>query len=75
MAALIWRLPAIEAVTVGSSRAGGDRGDPRGSGELGVGGEAIGAGDLTDEFGRGQRPAAALGDELWRDLGDQVGDP
>ena len=38
-----------------------------GSGELGVGGEAIGAGDLTDELGRGQRPAAALGDELWRD--------
>jgi hypothetical protein len=65
---------AIEAVTVGSSRAGGDRGDPRGSRELGVSGEAIGAGDLTDELGRGQRPAAALGDELRRDLGDEVGD-
>jgi hypothetical protein len=65
---------AIEAVSVGSSRAGGDRCDAAGAGELGVGGEAIGAGDLTDELGRGQRPAAALGDEPRRDLGDQVGD-
>ena len=30
--------------------------------------------DLADELGRGQRPAAALGDELCCDLGDEVGD-
>ena len=32
------------------------------------------AGDLADQLGRGQRPEAGLGEQLRRDLGDQVGD-
>ena len=48
--------------------AGGDRRDAGGAGELGVGGEALGAGDLADELGGGQRPAAGLGEQLRREL-------
>ena len=46
---------AVEAVAVGVAGADRDRGDAGGAGELGVGGEAAGAGDLADELGRGQR--------------------
>ena len=52
----------------------GNGGDAGGSGELGVGREALGAGDLADELGGGQRAAAGLGDELRGDLGHQHGD-
>ena len=34
----------------------------------------LGAGDLADELGRGQGPEAGLGEQVRRDLGDQVGD-
>ena len=33
-----------------------------------------GAGDLADELGGGQRPEAGLGEQLRRDLGDELGD-
>ena len=65
---------AVEAVAVGLAGADRDRGDAGGAGELGVGGEAAGAGDLADELGRGQRPEAGLGEQLRRDLGDELGD-
>jgi hypothetical protein len=65
---------AVEAVAVGASRGRGDRrraGDPR---QLGVGREASDVGDLADELGRGQDAAAALGEELRRDVGDEDGE-
>ena len=65
---------AIEAVAVGLAGADRDRREPGGAGELGVGGEALGAGDLADELGGGQRPEPGLGEQLRRDLGDEVGD-
>ena len=34
----------------------------------------MGAGDLADELGGGQRAEAGLGEQVRRDLGDQVGD-
>ena len=52
---------AVEAMAVSLARADGDRSDPTGAGELGVAGEALGAGDLADELGRRQRPEARLG--------------
>ena len=55
---------AVEAMAVGLARADGDRSDPTGAGELGVAGEAFGAGDLADELGRRQRPEARLGQQL-----------
>ena len=58
---------AVEAVAVRLSGGGGDRGRAGGAGELGVGGEAVGAGDLADQLGRGQRAAAALGEQLRRE--------
>src|SRR5829696_200066 len=61
---------AVEAVAVGLARADGDRGNAGGARELCVGGEAVGAGDLADELGRGQRPQAGLGEQLRRDLSD-----
>ena len=39
---------AVEAVALGVARGGGDRGAAAGAGELGVGGESVGAGDLAD---------------------------
>jgi hypothetical protein len=39
---------AVEAVAVGLAGADRDRCDAAGAGELGVGGEALGAGDLAD---------------------------
>ena len=65
---------AVEAMAVGVAGADGDRGDAAGAGELGVAGEALGAGDLADELARGQRPEAGLGQQLRRDLGDELGD-
>ena len=47
---------------------------PGGAGELGVVGEAAGAGDFADELGGGQRPEAGLGEQLRSDLGDEAGD-
>jgi hypothetical protein len=52
----------------------GDRCDPGCSGELGVAREPVRSGDLADEFGGGQRAAARLGDQLRRELADQLGD-
>jgi hypothetical protein len=65
---------AVQAMAVGLAGADGDRRDAGGAGEFGVGREAGGAGDLADELGRRERPQAGLGEQLWRDLGDQVGD-
>jgi hypothetical protein len=65
---------AIEAVAVGLAGAGGDRSHAGGAREFGVAGEPARAGDLADELGRGQRPETGLGQQLRRDLGDQVGD-
>ena len=65
---------AVEAVPVGLARADRDRGQAGGAGELGVAGKAAGAGDLADELGRRQRPEAGLGEQLRRDLGDELGD-
>ena len=63
------------AVTaVGASGAGGDRGDAGGPGELGVCREPVGAGDLADQLGRGQRAAARFGDQPRRELAHKVGE-
>ena len=55
---------AVEAVAVGLTGGGGDRCGPAAARELGVGGEAVGAGDLADQLGGGQRAAAALCEQL-----------
>ena len=65
---------AIEAVAVGVARAGWDRGQPGGAGELGIGGEPAGAGDLADELGRSQGSEAGLAEQLRRHLGDEPSD-
>src|SRR3954449_8016100 len=44
----------IEPLSLGVARARGDRRDAGGAGQLGWGGEAVRAGDLADELGRGQ---------------------
>ena len=62
----------VEAVACGVAGGGGDRDDADGAGELGVGGEALGAGDLADQLGGGQHAAAALGEQARRELGDQA---
>src|SRR4051812_37210684 len=66
------RAPA--RVAVGLARADGDRSDAGRARELGVAGEAAGAGDLADELGGGQRSQAGLAKQLRRDAGDQLGD-
>ena len=53
------------------SGGGGDRGRAGGAGELGIGGEAVGAGDLADQLGRGQRAAAAFGEQPRREGGGE----
>jgi hypothetical protein len=58
----------------GLARTDADRCQAGGAGELGLAAEAPGASDLADELGRGQRPDAGLGRQLWRDLGDQLAD-
>src|SRR6266545_3568234 len=73
-AALIWRLPAWsrrcrwvlpELAGIGATPA---------ARELRWCGETLGAGDLTDELGGDQRPEPRLGEQLWRDLFDELGD-
>ena len=51
---------AVEAVAVGLARADRDWCESGGAGELGVAGKAAGAGDLADQLGGRQRPAAGL---------------
>ena len=63
----------VEALSLGVARAGGDRRDAGGAGELGWGREALGAGDLADELGRRQRSEPGLGEQLRRDRGDEAG--
>jgi len=75
MAVLSWRLPPrVETVAVGLAGADRDRCDAGRAGELGLGGEALGAGDLAEELRRGQRPEAGLLEQLRRDLSDQLRD-
>jgi hypothetical protein len=64
----------VEALSPGVARAGGDRRDPGGAGELGRCGKPLRAGDLADELGRGEGPEPGLGEQLRSDLGDQGGD-
>src|SRR4051794_2997619 len=62
MAVVIWRLsPRSSAVAVGLGGLGRDRVDGAGAGELGVGGEALGAGDLADQLAgvSGAKPGSA----------------
>ena len=65
---------AVQAVAVGVAGGGGYRRGPAGARELGVGGEAVGAGDLTDQLRCGQRTAASLGEQLRRVAFDQRGE-
>jgi hypothetical protein len=65
---------AVEAVAVGVAQGGRDRRGPTGAGELGVGCEAVGAGDLADQLGGGQRATATLGQQLRRVALDQPGE-
>jgi hypothetical protein len=65
---------AIEAMAVGLAGADRDRRHAGGAGELGLAAEALGAGDLADELGRGQGPETGLGEQVRRDLGDEIGD-
>jgi hypothetical protein len=57
--------PAVEAVAVVSPGGLGDRCDAGEACEVCVGGKALGAGDLTDKDGGGERAAAGLSDQLW----------
>jgi hypothetical protein len=75
MAVLIWRLPPRsrrwrlvlpELTGIGAI--------PPGAGQLGVGGEPLGAGDLADQLAGRERPEARLGEQLRRGLGDELGD-
>jgi hypothetical protein len=62
---------AVEAMAVGAARGCWDRCGRRGARELGVGGEALDAGDFADQLGGGQHAAAALGQQPRRERGDQ----
>jgi hypothetical protein len=53
---------AIETVAVGAPGTDRDRRQPSGAGELGVGREAVGAGDLADELGGGLASTVARQD-------------
>src|SRR6476469_1932767 len=55
---------AIEAVADAVARGGGDRGDARQAGELGIAGKAPRAGGLGEELGRSQGAAALQGEQL-----------
>src|SRR5512133_3396560 len=65
---------AVQSVAVAVAGADGDRGDAGGARELGIAGESVGAGDLADELGRGQRTEPRLGKQLRRDPGDELSD-
>ena len=75
MVALIWRLPPRsrrwrlvlpELTGIGAT--------PAARASLASVAKRCGAGDLADELGGGQRPEAGLGEQVRRDLGDEVGD-
>jgi hypothetical protein len=55
---------AVEAVAFASPGGGWDWSDARHSGEMGVAGEALGTGGLSDENGGGERAAAGLCEQL-----------
>src|SRR5689334_18542643 len=75
MAVLIWRLPPrSRRWRLVLPRADRDRRDAAGAGELGVGGEALGAGDLADQLARGQRAKSGLGEQLWGHLAHELAD-
>src|SRR3954470_8464324 len=65
---------AVEAVAVGVAGADRDRGDPAGSREVGVVGEAVRAGDLANQLACGQGPKAGFCEQLRGGLGDELGD-
>jgi hypothetical protein len=54
----------VEPVALRVARAGWDRRNAGGAGELGGRDEALGAGDLADELGGDQRPEAGLVEQL-----------
>jgi hypothetical protein len=56
------------------SGGGGDRCGRAAAGELGIGGEAVGAGDLADQLGGGQRSSATLVEQLRGVALDQRGE-
>ena len=64
----------VEALSLRVAGAGGDRRDPGGARELGGGGEALRAGDLADQLGSGEWSEARLGEQLRRELADELGD-
>jgi hypothetical protein len=61
-------------MAVGLAGADPDRCQAGRAGELGVGAEALGAGDLADELGRGQKTEPGLDEQVRRDPGDEVGE-
>ena len=61
-------------MAVGASGGCGDRGGSGQPRELGVAGEASDAGDLADQLGRGQRPAAGVGRQPWSEGGNKRGE-
>jgi hypothetical protein len=61
----------IEPLALRVARAGWDRRDTGGAGELGGCGNALGAGDLAGELGGDQRPEPGLGEQPRRDLLDE----
>src|SRR4051794_2137640 len=64
----------VESLALGVARAGGDRCDARRASQLGGCREALRAGDLADELGGDQRAESRLGEQLRRDLPDELGD-
>jgi hypothetical protein len=64
----------VEAVSDGVARGGWDRGAAAGARELCVRREAVGAGDLADQLGGGQRAAAPLLKQLRRVALDEEGE-
>jgi hypothetical protein len=65
---------AVQAVSLGVARGGGDRRAAAGARGFCVGAEAVGAGDLADQLGGGQRPAASLLEQLRRVAFDERGE-
>src|SRR3954463_12994935 len=60
----------VEAMALGSPGGGGDGCRAGGAGELGVAVEAGYVGDLADQLGGGQNPAAAFSQQPRREVGD-----
>jgi hypothetical protein len=63
---------AVEAVAIGLTGGGRDRGGPARARELRVGAESVGAGDLADQLRGGQRAVATLCEQLRRVGGNQL---